>query len=53
MKKFILSILSNIALWTAVISLSQCSGWGGHQPELTDSLKKQMEELKGKTCAEL
>lgn len=53
MKKSILNILSNIALWTAVISLSQCSGWGGHQPELTDSLKKQMEQLKGKTCAEL
>lgn len=53
MKNFILNILSNIALWTAVHSLSQCSWWGGHQPELTDSLKKQMEQLKGKTCAEL
>ena len=53
MKKSILSILSNIALWTAVHFLSQCSGWCGHQPELTDSLKKQMEQLKGKTCAEL
>lgn len=53
MKKFVLNILGNIALWTAVISLSQCSTWGGHQPELTDSLKKQMEQLKGKTCAEL
>lgn len=53
MKKSILNILSNIAFWTAVISLSQCSLAGGHQPELTDSLKKQMEQLKGKTCAEL
>lgn len=53
MKKFVLNILSNIALWTAVHSLSQCSGYCGHQPELTDSLKKQMEQLKGKTCAEL
>ncbi len=53
MKKSILNILCNIAFWTAVISLSQCSWCGGHQPELTDSLKKQMEQLKGKTCAEL
>jgi len=53
MKKTILNILCNIALWTAVHSLLQCSGMCGHQPELTDSLKKQMEQLKGKTCAEL
>lgn len=53
MKKSILNILSSIALWTAINSLSQCSGLCGHQPELTDYLKKQMEQLKGKTCAEL
>lgn len=53
MKKYILYILSNIALWTAVHSLSQCSWAGGHQPEPDRFFKKQMEQLKGKTCAAL
>lgn len=51
--KFMLIFLSNIALRAATGSLARCSWFGSHQPKLTDSLKKQMEQLKGETSGKV
>lgn len=49
MKRIVFEFLSFIALRAAIDSLSRCSIFAGHQPELKDDLKKQMELLKGET----
>lgn len=48
MKKLFLMVLSNMALCSAAVSLSQCSQVGGHQPELPATLKSQILKEKGK-----
>lgn len=47
MKKFFLWVLSRAAFQAAVISLSQCSLAGSHQPDLTHRLKERINEMKG------
>lgn len=47
MKKKGLYILSSIALHAAMTSLSKCSTWGGHQPQLEESLKVKINSMKG------
>ncbi|MCI9490059.1 MAG: hypothetical protein HFG97_08625 [Dorea sp.] len=47
MKKKGLYILSSIALHAAMTSLLNCSTWGGHQPQLEESLKVKINSVRG------
>lgn len=47
MKNSILKLMSSMALFMAVMSLSVCSAIGGRQPALTDTLKDSVRGVKG------